>query len=105
MSGQWNPVMPTQSELTELLGAQLIFVDDTQANVPFTLVSVYGGTPMNDRYLCYSAIFKLPPEMTAFQGTYRLYYSQDNYWDLFLTPIKPSDDGIGQLEAVFHVNT
>ncbi len=103
MSGDWNPIMPTQSELTGLQGMQLMTMDDAQATVPLTLTTVYTGTPLNDGYLCYSATFQLPPNTTAAQGTYRLYYAQDKYWDLFLTPIKPTAEGIGRLEAVFHV--
>lgn len=99
-----NPTIPTQADLIALKGMQLVVKGSANMDVAITLTSVDKGIPMSASYLCYSAIFQLPPNMTAAQGTYRLFYAEDKYWDLFLTPIHKNNQGISQLEAVFHVN-
>lgn len=59
------------------------------------------GIPMNAHHCCYLAQFALPLGVHAPQALYRV-QSEDDAWDLLLTPLRPLDDGTALLEAVFH---
>ncbi len=94
--------MPSQAFLQSALKTQFHIEGGSGELVPSTLAEVREGIAMSTRHTCYAAVFELPPEVSAAQGTYRVRDPQGGSWELFMTPIAPTQVGQHRLEAVFH---
>jgi len=94
--------MPSQAFLQSAIKTQFQIEGGSGQLVPTTLAEVREGIAMSARHTCYAAVFELPPEVTAAQGTYRVRDPHGTSWELFMTPIAPTQVGQHRLEAVFH---
>jgi hypothetical protein len=94
--------MPSKSLLQAALSESFLLRDDHGTVVNVELLSVNDGVPMNNDYVCYSALFALPSGMAASQGTYRISRGNGEAWSLFMSPIMSDAAGRTRLEALFH---
>lgn len=93
--------MPSQARLQADIGCTFTLTIPDTLRVDVELAGVYGGTPMNSRYCCYSAHFAVLNGPPLPQALYEVSISEES-WSLLLTPIGPGKDGRPLLEAVFH---
>lgn len=93
--------VPSQALLESVLKESFEIEGAGGNAVSATLAAVQRGTPMSAAYTCYSAVFELPAQMHAAQGTYKV-RNGDACWEIFMSPIIAAPSGHSRLEAVFH---
>ena len=64
--------IPGHAELTESLGRTFILTTASGHAVQAQLVGAPAGIPMDDSYVCYSALFELPPGVQLPQDVYQV---------------------------------
>ncbi|MCG5073232.1 DUF6916 family protein [Paraburkholderia tagetis] len=94
--------IPTHAELLDAIGQRFTFGTADGQTVDAVLAHAPAGTPMNDRFVCYSATFELPAGAYLPQAVYRIGSSAGRAWDLLATPTRPTDDGRATLTVVVH---
>lgn len=94
--------IPTHAELLEAIGQRFTFGASNGAAVEALLAGAPVGIPMNDSYVCYSAIFELPAGAYFPQDVYRIGSPAGETWDLLATPTRPTGDGRATLTVVVH---
>jgi hypothetical protein len=98
-------LIPTHAELIAAIGRPFLFGmagGHSAEAIEATLVAAPAGTPMDDSYACFSAIFTLPAGVHLPQDTYRITSPDGPAWDLFATPTRPEPDGRATLTFVVH---
>jgi hypothetical protein len=94
--------IPSHAELTESLGRTFILGTASGHEVQARLVSAPAGIPMDDSFVCYSALFELPPGVQLPQDVYQVQSPDGPSWSLLATPVRPSESGSAMLCAVMH---
>jgi hypothetical protein len=93
--------VPTLERLRADLGQTYWLAAPTGERIAGEVRAAHAGTPMNERYCCYSAQFALPRGMQLPQALYAVEAGADA-WQLLLVPVGAGADGRALLEAVFH---
>ncbi len=94
--------IPTHAELTESLGSIFVLTSPQGYAVEARLSSAPAGVPMDDGYVCYSALFELPQHVQLPQDTYRIDAPDGRVWELLATPTRPQTSGGATLCVVIH---
>jgi len=106
MSTAAPTAIPSQAELQARIGQAFTLQDAEGHSAALTLLSVRDGIGLDSDYVSYSAVFGLPPGITAPQGSYQISPANEapahGGWLLFVTPVRPDRQGVARLEAVFH---
>jgi hypothetical protein len=97
------PAIPTQAELRAALGLDFVLSAPGCPSVSARLSTVEDGIAMDDGYLCYSAVFDLPPGAYLPQDLYHVAAPSGAAWELLVTPTRPKADGAATMCAVFHI--
>jgi hypothetical protein len=93
--------VPTHAELVTAIGQPFMFSTADGHSVEACLVAAPAGIPMDETYVCYSAIFELPPGIQLPQAGYRITAPDGRAWDLLATPTRP-ERGHATLTVVIH---
>ncbi|TKC91197.1 hypothetical protein FAZ69_07515 [Trinickia terrae] len=93
--------VPTHAALVAAIGQPFAFALPDGGAVEAHLVAAPLGVPMDDDYVCYSAIFQLPFGVHLPQAVFRITAPGGDAWDLLATPTRPAD-GHATLTAVMH---
>lgn len=94
--------MPTRALLESRLQQFLSLHDSQGQQIQVKLVSIRDSAALDDSYVCYAAAFELPRDVRAEQGTYGLEFDPANHYALFMTALRPDEQGCQCLEALFH---
>lgn len=94
--------IPTHAELLEAIGQRFTFGTADGQSVDAVLLHAHSGIPMNDSYVCYTAMFELPAGVFLPQDVYRIGSPAGRTWDLLATPTRPTEDGRSTLTVVVH---
>ncbi|WP_206956662.1 DUF6916 family protein [Trinickia acidisoli] len=94
--------IPTRTQLTASLGHTFMFSGAGDWAVAAKLTDVRDGIPMDENYVCYSAIFEMPADVNLPQNVYRIASSTGDAWELLVTPYRPTAEGKPVMGAVFH---
>lgn len=94
--------IPTHAELIAAIGQRFSFGLADGRTVDALLAAAPAGIPMDDSYVCYSAMFELPAGAYLPQDVYRIVSPDGKAWDLLATPTRPTADGRATLHFVVH---
>ena len=93
--------VPTHAALLAAIGQPFVLSTADGRSVQARLAAAPGGIPMDDDYVCYSAIFELPEGVHLPQEVFRVTAPNGDAWDLLATPARPIN-GRAMLSAVMH---
>lgn len=93
--------VPTHAALVAAIGQPFVIVASDGRSVDARLAAAPSGIPMDEDYVCYSAIFELPPGAHLPQDVFRITAPDGDAWDLLATPTAPKG-GRATLTAVMH---
>ncbi|HTH73765.1 MAG TPA: hypothetical protein VL635_05105 [Trinickia sp.] len=88
--------------MLEAVGQRFTFGAADGHTVDAVLLYANAGIPMNDRFVCYVAMFELPAGVSLPQDVYRIGSPAGRTWDLLATPTRPTEDGRSTLTVVVH---
>ncbi|HEX7685205.1 MAG TPA: hypothetical protein VF446_17000 [Trinickia sp.] len=88
--------------MLEAIGQRFTFDGVGGQTVDAVLLHANAGIPMNDRFVCYAAMFELPAGVSLPQDVYRIGSPAGRAWDLLATPTRPTEDGRSTLTVVVH---
>jgi hypothetical protein len=94
--------IPTHAELIAAIGQRFAFGLADGRTVDALLTAAPAGIPMDDSYVCYSAMFELPAGVHLPQDVYRIVSPCGQAWDLLATPTRPTGDGRATIHFVVH---
>jgi hypothetical protein len=94
--------IPTHEELLGAIGQRFSFGAADGQTVDAVLARAPSGIPMDDTFVCYSAIFELPAGVVLQQDVYRIASPSGRAWALLATPTRPTEDGRSTLTVVVH---
>ncbi|SDG43362.1 DUF6916 family protein [Paraburkholderia phenazinium] len=93
--------VPTHAALVAALGQPFLLGLPDGRSVEAHLSAAPSGVPMDDSYVCYSAVFELPAGVHLPQDVFRITAPGGDAWDLLVTPTAPVR-GRATLTAVMH---
>lgn len=93
--------VPTHAELIAALGQPFLLGAPDGRSVEARLVAAPAGIPMDESYVCYSAIFELPAGVHLPQDVFHIVAPDGSAWELLATPTLPVG-GRATLTAVIH---
>jgi hypothetical protein len=93
--------VPTHAALIAAIGQTFVFRTPDGRSVEARLAAAPGGIPMDDSYVCYSAIFELPAGVQLPQEVFDITAPNGDAWSLLATPTRP-ENGRAMLSAVMH---
>lgn len=94
--------IPTYAELIAAIGQTFSLSTADGRSVEARLSAAPNGIPMDETYVCYSAVFNLPTGVWLPQDTYRITAADGRAWTLLATPTRPEPGGCATLTAVMH---
>ncbi|QCP50828.1 hypothetical protein FAZ95_17725 [Trinickia violacea] len=93
--------VPTHAALLAAIGQPFVLSTPDGRSVQARLAAAPDGIPMDETYVCYSAIFELPEGVRLPQEVFRITAPNGDAWDLLATPTRP--EGVhAMMTAVMH---
>lgn len=93
--------VPTHGALVAAIGQPFVLSTPDGRSVEARLAAAPAGIPMDESYVCYSAIFELPAGVHLPQEVLRITAPDGSAWDLLATPTLPAG-GHATMTAVMH---
>ncbi len=93
--------VPTHAALVAAIGQPFVLATPDGRSVEARLAAAPAGIPMDESFVCYSAIFELPDGVHLPQDVFRITAPDGSAWELLATPAAPVG-GRARLAAVMH---
>lgn len=93
--------VPTHAVLIAAIGQPFVLGTPDGRSVEARLAAAPAGIPMDESYVCYSAVFELPAGVRLSQEVFRIVAPDGSAWELLATPTLPVG-GRAMLTAVIH---
>jgi hypothetical protein len=95
--------MPSYEKLQAALNQTFLFSIPGGKAIGGRLFDVSVRIAMDDTHSCYTALFEMPAGIWLQQDIYRVVHPTGDFWELLMTPYRPTTSGACVIGAVFHV--